>query len=186
MSLAHLQCRTEQSLHIAAHRTATVQFRMPGGLSTPAQVTLLNRMDSPWVNGTAYPGDADVCQCLSAVALGRCAARLADGDGRIAILHDDKRLVAAKELLCAAPKAGEGKSTVTLSELLVSPRGGGSGRAGRASRALLLCTQGSSRGGVVAIVYPVLKEYTLAIPYQSSNLKTANNYMVRFTAFTPL
>lgn len=94
MSLAHLQCRTEQSLHIAAHRTATVQFRMPGGLSTPAQVTLLNRMDSPWVNGTAYPGDADVCQCLSAVALGRCATRLANGDGRIAILHDDKRLVA--------------------------------------------------------------------------------------------
>ena len=94
---------------------------MPGGFSTPAQVTLLESYGLKVVNGTAYPGDADVCQCLSAMVIGRCAARLADGDGRIAILHDDKRLIAKLASFLAQLQL-QGKRAVTLSDLFGPPR----------------------------------------------------------------
>ena len=71
--------------------------RMPGGFSTPAQVTALERLGLKVVNGTGYPFDVDLCACLSALALGRCAARLVERGGRIAILHDTDRLLASVE-----------------------------------------------------------------------------------------
>jgi peptidoglycan/xylan/chitin deacetylase (PgdA/CDA1 family) len=123
MSLTELRWRTEQSLQIA-HRRFNLPIRyvrMPGGFSTPAQVTLLESYGLKVVNGTAYPGDADVCQCLSAMVIGRCAARLADGDGRIAILHDDKRLIAKLASFLAQLQL-QGKRAVTLSDLFGPPR----------------------------------------------------------------
>jgi peptidoglycan/xylan/chitin deacetylase (PgdA/CDA1 family) len=118
MSLSELQWRTEQSLQVAKRRfNLPVRYvRMPGGFSTPAQVSLLQRYGLAVVNGTAYPGDADVCQCLSAIALGRCAARLANSDGRIAILHDDKRLIAKLASFLATLQA-QGRHSATLSDL---------------------------------------------------------------------
>ena len=123
MSLAELRWRTEQALQIAKRRfnLPIRHVRMPGGFSTPAQVTLLESYGLKVVNGTAYPGDADVCQCLSAMVLGRCAARLADGDGRIAILHDDKRII-AKLVSFLAQLSAQGKRAVTLSEVFGPPR----------------------------------------------------------------
>lgn len=123
MSLTELRWRTEQSLQIAQRRfNLPIRYvRMPGGFSTPAQVTLLESYGLTVVNGTAYPGDADVCQCLSATVLGRCAARLADGDGRIAILHDDKRLVAKLASFLAQLRA-QGKHAMTLSDVFGPPR----------------------------------------------------------------
>jgi len=123
MSLSELEWRTEQSLQVAKRRfnLPVRHVRMPGGFSTPAQVSLLERFGLTAVNGTAYPGDADVCQCLSAMALGRCAARLADGDGRIAILHDDKRLI-AKLASFLAQLQSQGRRSVTLLELFGPPR----------------------------------------------------------------
>ena len=119
MSTLELKWRTEQSLQIARRRfNLPIRYvRMPGGFSTPAQVTLLESYGLTVVNGTAYPGDADVCGCLSAIALGRFAARLANGDGRIAILHDDKRLIAKLASFLAQLQA-QNKHSVTLSELL--------------------------------------------------------------------
>lgn len=123
MSLEELRWRTEQSLQIARQRFGLrVRYvRMPGGFSTPAQVTLLKSYGLAVVNGTAYPGDADVCSCLSAMALGRCAARLADGDGRIAIVHDDKRLIAKLASFLRHLKA-QGRRAMTLADVLGPPR----------------------------------------------------------------
>ncbi len=123
MSLTELRWRTEQSLQIARQRFGLrVRYvRMPGGFSTPAQVTLLESYGLTVVNGTAYPGDADVCSCLSAMALGRCAARLADSDGRIAIFHDDKRLIAKLASFLTQLRA-QGKHAMTLSDVLGPPR----------------------------------------------------------------
>ena len=123
MSLSELEWRTQQSLQVAKRRfNLPVRYvRMPGGFSTPAQVSLLERYGLTVVNGTAYPGDADVCRCLSAMALGRCAARLANSDGRIAILHDDRRLIAKLASFLAHLQA-QGKHSVTLSELFGPPR----------------------------------------------------------------
>ena len=122
MSLPELLWRTVQSLEIAQRRfNLPIRYvRMPGGFSTPAQVTLLESYGLKVVNGTAYPGDADVCQCLSATVLGRCAARLANSDGRIAILHDDKRLIAKLASFLAQLRA-QGKHAVTLSEVFGTP-----------------------------------------------------------------
>ena len=55
------------------------------------------------------------------MALGRCAARLANSDGRIAILHDDKRLIAKLASFLANLQA-QGRRSVTLSELFGPPR----------------------------------------------------------------
>lgn len=94
--------------------------RMPGGFSTPAQVTALERLGLKVVNGTGYPFDVDLCACLSALALGRCAARLVEGGGRIAILHDTDRLQASVEAFLDARREYEGvtNTVVTLDELL--------------------------------------------------------------------
>ena len=63
--------------------------RMPGGFSRQSTVTLLEQnFDLTVVNGTAYPFDVDLCMWRSAKRLGRCAADLGRGGGRIAILHD--------------------------------------------------------------------------------------------------
>ena len=91
--------------------------RMPGGFSTPAQVTALERLGLKVVNGTGYPFDVDLCACLSALALGRCAARLVERGGRIAILHDTDRLLASVEAFLNARRKYEG-AVVTLDELL--------------------------------------------------------------------
>lgn len=119
MSAIELKWRVEKSLQIAQRRynLPIRHVRMPGGFSTPAQVSLLEAYDLTTVNGTAYPGDADVCQCLSAAALGRFAARLATRDGRIAILHDDNRLIAKLASFLRHLQA-QGRHSVTLSELL--------------------------------------------------------------------
>lgn len=95
--------------------------RMPGGFSTPAQVTALEALGLTVANGTAYPFDADLCQCLPARFLGRCAARLSERGGRIAILHDSPRLVSEGSELAAfldAARRGHGLTVVTLEELL--------------------------------------------------------------------
>ena len=95
--------------------------RMPGGFSTPAQVTALEALGLTVANGTAYPFDADLCQCLPARFLGRCAARLSERGGRIAILHDSPRLVSKGGELAAfldAARRGHGLTVVTLEELL--------------------------------------------------------------------
>ena len=123
MSLAELKWKTVQSLAVARRFGLPVRYvRMPGGFSTPAQVEyLMNEKGLTVVNGTAYPGDADVCGCLAAKVLGRCAARLANDDGRIAILHDDKRLLA--KLASFLEQLGrQNKRAVTLSELFGPPR----------------------------------------------------------------
>ena len=123
MSLTELRWHTEQSLQIARQRFGlrVRHVRMPGGFSTPAQVTLLESYGLTVVNGTAYPGDADVCGCLSAMALGRCAARLADADGRIVILHDDKRLIAKLASFLRHLEA-QGRRAMTLADVLGPPR----------------------------------------------------------------
>jgi len=119
MSTLELKWRVEKSLQIARRRynLPIRHLRMPGGFSTPAQVSLLETYGLVVVNGTAYSGDADVCQCLSAAALGRFAARLARRDGRIAILHDDKRLI-AKLASFLRHLQSHGQHSVTLFELL--------------------------------------------------------------------
>lgn len=122
MSLTELEFKVQQSRGLGLKRFfMDIKFlRMPGGFSTPAQVTLIEKYGLTVVNGTAYPGDADVCQCLSALALGRCAARLANSDGRIAILHDDRRLLAKVHAFLEQLSA-QGKRAVTLRELLERP-----------------------------------------------------------------
>lgn len=123
MSLIDLKGQTMRSLAIAKRFGLPVRYvRMPGGFSTPAQVEYLISQNLTVVNGTAYPGDADVCGCLAAKVLGRCAARLANnGEGRIAILHDDKRLIA--KLAAFLEQLGrQQKRAVTLSELFDPPR----------------------------------------------------------------
>lgn len=119
MSTLELKWRVEKSLQIARRRynLPIRHVRMPGGFSTPAQVSLLETHGLTVVNGTAYSGDADVCQCLSAAALGRFAARLARRNGRIAILHDDKRLIGKLASFLRHLQAN-GQHSVTLSELL--------------------------------------------------------------------
>lgn len=94
--------------------------RMPGGFSTRAQVTALERLGLKVVNGTGYPFDVDLCACMSALALGRCAARLVEEGGRIAILHDTNKLLASVEAFLNARRAYEGQTNtvVTLDELL--------------------------------------------------------------------
>lgn len=118
MSLVDLKGQTMRSLAIAKRFGLPVRYvRMPGGFSTPAQVEYLNSQNLTVVNGTAYPGDADVCGCLAAKVLGRCAARLANnGEGRIVILHDDKRLI-AKLAAFFEQLYRQQKRAVTLSEL---------------------------------------------------------------------
>lgn len=120
MLLAELDVGIEQSLELARNKFGMdVKFlRMPGGFSTPAQVTLIEESHGlTVVNGTAYPGDADVCKCLSALALGRCAGRLANSDGRIAILHDDRRLL-AKVCSFLEQLQVQDKRAITLRKLL--------------------------------------------------------------------
>ena len=96
--------------------------RMPGGFSTPAQVTALETLGLTVANGTGYSFDADLCQCLSAAVLGRCAARLSERGGRIAILHDSPKLVSngGGELAAFldAARHRHGLTVVTLEELL--------------------------------------------------------------------
>ena len=123
MPLVDLKGQTVQSFVIAKRFDLRVRYvRMPGGFSTPAQVEFLNVQNLTVVNGTAYPGDADVCRCLGAKVLGRCAARLANnGDGRIVILHDDKRLLAKLES-CLDQLDLQQKRSVTLSELFNTMR----------------------------------------------------------------
>jgi len=95
--------------------------RMPGGFSSPAQVTALEALGLTVANGTAYPFDADLCQCLPARFLGRCAARLSARGGRIAILHDSSKLVSEGSELASflhTARNGHGLAVVTLEELL--------------------------------------------------------------------
>lgn len=61
--------------------------RMAGGLSCPSQVTALTRLELTVVNGTAYPFDADLCECLDAKTLGQAAASMSERGGRVAVLH---------------------------------------------------------------------------------------------------
>ena len=69
--------------------------RMPGGFSRPKTVQALKEeLNLTVVNGTAYPFDADLCECLSPSKLGYGAARMAVRDGQIAILHYDEHIVA--------------------------------------------------------------------------------------------
>ena len=119
MSLTELDFRIKSSLELARKRFAmdVNYLRMPGGFSNLAQVTLIKSHGLTVVNGTAYPGDADVCQCLSAFALGRCTARMANSDGRIAILHDDRRLL-AKVYSFLEQMHVQRRRAITLRELL--------------------------------------------------------------------
>ena len=68
--------------------------RPPGGFATRAFVDrhFASRMKLITVIGTAYPFDADLCECMPPAWIGRCAAGLSLGGGRIVILHAGKRL----------------------------------------------------------------------------------------------
>ena len=92
--------------------------RMPGGFSRPEQVTVLEQLGLTVVNGTGYPFDVDLCARLPARALGRCAARLTAEGGRIAILHDTKKLYHEVEAFLHAARNQNGHAVVTLEELL--------------------------------------------------------------------
>ena len=92
--------------------------RMPGGFSRPEQVTALESLGLTVVNGTGYPFDVDLCACLPARALGRCAARLTARGGRIAILHDTHKLYHEVEAFLRAARDQNGHTVVALEELL--------------------------------------------------------------------
>ena len=114
-----LRRKAAEAMCLAQRRySLTLRYvRLPGGFSTPRQVTALNELGLTVVNGTAYPFAADLCGCLPAAALGACAARLALRGGRIAILHDSRTLQTKLEAFLAAA-LGQGLRVVTLEWLL--------------------------------------------------------------------
>ena len=68
--------------------------RPPGGFATQSFVAAHFDSESLiTVIGTAYPFDADLCECMPSSWIGRCAASLSVGGGRIVILHVGKTLV---------------------------------------------------------------------------------------------
>ena len=107
MSDAQIRQETSAAM-LALKRIADVRpryARMPGGFSRHSIVTRLeHEFQLRVVNGTAYPFDVDLCQCLSAKRLGRCAANLGRGGGRIAILHDRTDLHEKVEAFLAQAK----------------------------------------------------------------------------------
>lgn len=120
MSVEEVQQGACQAQHFLQRRyNLTLRYaRMPGGFSTPAQVTALEQLGLTVVNGTGYPFDADLCACLPAWALGRCAARLTARGGRIAILHDSDKLYREVDAFLRAARGENGHAVVTLGELL--------------------------------------------------------------------
>lgn len=84
ISHVHLQCELARPKYA----------RLPGGFSRPQTVDALDKpgLKLKVVNGTAYPFDADLCECLPPSTLGWCGARMAVRDGQIAILHYDQHI----------------------------------------------------------------------------------------------
>lgn len=91
--------------------------RMPGGFSRRSTVTALENLGLTVVNGTAYPFDVDLCKGLPPDQLGRCAANLAVGGGRIAILHDRDDLMPKVAAFLDQAKTNR-RRVVRLDELL--------------------------------------------------------------------
>ena len=120
MHVDELRQRAVEAQHLVEHRYGLKlrYARMPGGFSRPEQVTVLEQLGLTVVNGTGYPFDVDLCACLSARALGRCAARLTAQGGRIAILHDADKLYGEVEAFLRAARNQNGHAVVTLEELL--------------------------------------------------------------------